>query len=101
MRAAPLLATFAAAAALALVVAYWGWQLFGPVPVHLVAAAPADPARAIVDAHLFGGAPAGEAGPPALDAVLPADARLLGIIASRGGASYALFRLASGPRLVA
>ena len=100
MRAASLVATLAAAAALALVIAYWGWQLFGPAPVRIDAPAPADPARAIIDAHLFGQGAAGSAG-PALEAVLPADARLLGIVASRDAQSYALFRLASGPRLVA
>ncbi len=100
MRAASLVATLAAAAALALVIAYWGWQLFGPAPARIVAAAPSDPARAIVDAHLFGRGGAAGAG-PAIDAAMPADARLLGIIASRDAQGYALFRLASGPRLVA
>jgi hypothetical protein len=99
MRAASLFATLAALAALALVMAYWGWQLLGPAPMRIPAAAPADPARAIIDANLFGRAGAVPA--PAIDAVLPADARLLGIIASQGEQSYALFRLASGPRLVA
>jgi hypothetical protein len=99
MKAPSFLATLVAAAALALVVAYWSWQLFGPAPVRIVAPAPADPARAIIDANLFGRGGAAVAA-PSLDAVLPADARLLGTIASQGEQSYALFRLASGPRVV-
>ena len=80
MRLAAALATFAAFCALALVVAYWGWQFFGPAPVPVVVAPPANPVAAIVDAHLFGAS--GSQHGPAAGATLPGDARLLGIIAT-------------------
>jgi type II secretion system (T2SS) protein C len=97
----PALATFAAAAVLALVVAYWGWQLFGPTPPHIVPSPPTDPVATIVTSHIFGRAAdaSNETQPAGGD--LPADARLLGIIASTSERSYALFHLATGPRLVA
>ena len=99
MRVVASLATLAAGMALALVVAYWGWQLFGPSPVVIAPAGPSDPAAAILAEHLFdaGAAPAAE---ERRAGVLAGDARLLGIIAEPG-AGYALFRLASGPKLVA
>ena len=99
MRVVASLATLAAGMALALVVAYWGWQLFGPSPVVIAPAGPSDPAAAILAEHLFD---AGAAPAPAerRAEVLAGDARLLGIIAERD-AGYALFRLASGPKLVA
>ena len=102
MRAAAALATLVAGCALALVVAYWGWQLFGPAPVHIVTPAPAHSAATIVAANLFGGnatAQASRAAPA--DALLEGDARLLGIIAEPRERGYALFRLPSGPKLVA
>ena len=98
MRLAAALATFAAFCALALVVAYWGWQFFGPAPVPVVVAPPANPVAAIVDAHLFGAS--GSQHGPAAGATLPGDARLLGIIATPNERGYALFRLATGPVLV-
>jgi hypothetical protein len=101
MRIAALFATAAAACALALVTAYWGWQLFGPAPVHIVAPPPADPAATIVGAHLFGSAGVGIHEAPATLASFPADARLLGIIATPNDRGYALFRLPAGPVLVA
>src|SRR5512142_1280970 len=99
MRVVASLATLAAGIALALVVAYWGWQLFGPSPVVIAPAGPSDPAAAILAEHLFD---AGAAPTPAerRAEVLAGDARLLGTIAERDG-GYALFRLASGPKLVA
>ena len=73
------LATLAAGFALALVVAYWGWQIVAPAPVHVPTGAPTDPVTTIVAADLFGGhAPITDAG--AVQATLPADARLLGAV---------------------
>jgi hypothetical protein len=101
MRFVSAFATFVAASALALVIAYWGWALFGPAVVHIPAPAPADPAATIIAANLFhGGEPAAGVSAPA-DAVLAGDARLLGIIAEPQQKGYALFRLPSGPKLVA
>jgi len=101
MRFVSAFATFAAACALALVIAYWGWQLFGPAVVHIPAPAPTDPAATIIASDLFhGGEAAAGMGAPA-DAVLAGDARLLGIIAEPQQKGYALFRLPSGPKLVA
>ena len=101
MRFVSAFATFVAASALALVIAYWGWALFGPAVVHVPAHAPTDPAATIIAANLFhGGEAAAGAGAPA-DAVLAGDARLLGIIAEPQQKGYALFRLPSGPKLVA
>ena len=93
------LATLAAGCALALVIAYWGWQFFGPAPVHLASPTPADPAATIIAANLFGTgstAPQASAG----EAILSADTQLLGIIAE-GDRGSALFRTSSGARLVA
>jgi len=100
MRALAAIATLAAGCALALVVAYWGWQIAGPAPLHITAPAPAEPVTTIVAAGLFGGAtpaPQQDAAP----ATLPGNARLLGVIAEPSQQGYALFSLPSGPRLVA
>ena len=94
------IATLAAAGALATVVAWWGWQLFGPAPVHVAPATPTNPVAAIVAANLFGtgGSPATAAG--ASGATLPGSARLLGIIAEPQRQGYALFGLPGGPKVV-
>ena len=97
MRVAAAVCTWVAGAALACVVAYFGWRVFGPSATHLPIAGPANPAATLVAANLFGG-PAAPAAAPG--AVLGNDARLLGIIAEPGQRGYALFRLASGPKLV-
>jgi hypothetical protein len=103
MRLVSALAMFAAACALALVVAYWGWQLFGPAIVHVAAPAPANPGATIIAASLFRGS--GAAGAPSTVSpgagLLAGDTRLLGIIAEPRQQGYALFRLPSGPKLVA
>lgn len=102
MRFAVSLATLAAGAALALVIAYWGWQLLGPSAVHIAPAAPLDPAATIVAANLFG--QGDQQRPPqrvTRDAVLAGDTKLLGIIAESGDRGYALFRTATGAKLVA
>ena len=97
MRVAAALCAWVAGAALACVVAYFGWRIFGPSATHLPIAGPANPAATLVAANLFGGA-----GTPvaAQGTILGNDARLLGIIAEPGHRGYALFRLASGPKLV-
>lgn len=100
MRVVSAFATFVAGCALALVIAYWGWQIFGPAVVHIPSPTPDDPAATIIAANLFqrGGSVAQTA---PTEAVLSRDARLLGIIAEPGQRGYALFRLPSGPKLVA
>lgn len=103
LRVAATLATLAALALCAVVVAFWGWRAFGPAPVRIAAATPADPAATILASGLL-------AGPGAAPAVVPAkadatlatgDTRLLGLFTERDGKGYALFRLPTGPRLVA
>ena len=95
------LAAFVAAGVLALVIAWWGWQFFGPAAVHLPSPSPADPTAQIVTANLFHGGASAPAAVASGDAVLAGDTRLLGIIAEPGDRGYALFRLPSGPKLVA
>lgn len=97
-RAGAIAATLVAGAALALVIAYWGWMVVAPAPVHVPPAEPTEPASTIVAGRLFG-APTREA--PAAPTDSFGDVRLLGIVARRDGAGYGLFRLPSGPRLVA
>ena len=99
-RFASALATFVAGSALALVLAYWGWQVFGPAPRHLAARPPADAVATIVAADLFNRADVAAASAPAR-AELPGDARLLGVIASAQQQGYALFRLPEGAKIVA
>jgi len=100
MKSVSAFATLVAGAALALVIAYWGWELFGPDVVHIPAPAPPDPAATIIAANLFHGGAAPTPNAPA-DAVLAADTRLLGIIAEPQQKGYALFHLPGGARLVA
>ena len=100
MRALAGIATFAAGCVLALVVAYWGWQIAGPASPHIAAPPPVDPATAIVAADLFGSATQAPE-QDAAQAVLPGNARLLGVIAEPAHQGYALFALPSGPKLVA
>jgi hypothetical protein len=99
MKYVPALATLAAGCALAVVIAYWGWQLFGPAPVHLASPTPSDPAATILAANLFGtrgAAPQAASG----EALLSSDTQLLGIIAERDR-GLALFRTSGGTKLVA
>ena len=95
-----LVATLAAWALLAVVIAYWLWQLLAPPRVHIPPAGPADPASALLASGLFsrGAPPVQSAEAPA---ALPGDARLLGVFAESGDRGFALFRLSSGPKLVA
>ena len=100
-RIAASIATLAAWCALVAVVAWWGWQLFGPARVQIAAIAPRNPAATIVAANLFA---AGSAPPAtrafASDATRAGDAHLLGIIAEPAKDGYALFSLPGGPRVV-
>jgi hypothetical protein len=99
-RAAAIVATLAAWALLAVVVAYWLWKLVAPPQVHIPPAAPDDPASVLLASGLFsrGAPPASAAEVPQ---ALPGDARLLGVFAEADDRGYALFRLSSGPKLVA
>ena len=99
-RAAAIVATLAAWAFLAVVVAYWLWKVVAPPQVHIPPAPPDDPASVLLASGLFsrGAAPAAAAEVPQ---ALPADARLLGVFAEAENRGYALFRLSSGPKLVA
>ena len=101
-RIAAALATVLALGLLALVIAHWGWQWFGPARVHLPPPTPADPAAALLASGLFAGGapPAAGAAEPAPE-VLGGDVRLLGVFAEARGRGYALFRMATGPKLVA
>ncbi|HTI45786.1 MAG TPA: type II secretion system protein N [Casimicrobiaceae bacterium] len=99
-RALAIVATLIAGAALAYVIAYWTWRLIAPAAVHVAPAEIADPASAIVAGRLFG-TPARDAAPGAPPSDSLGEVRLLGIVARRDGAGYAVFRLPSGPRVVA
>jgi len=95
-----LIATLAAWALLAVVIAYWLWQTLAPPRIHIPPAGPADPAAALLASGLFsrGAPPVQSSDAPT---ALPGDARLLGVFAEPGDRGYALFRLSSGPKLVA
>jgi hypothetical protein len=100
-RAAAWIATAAAGIVLALVLAHWGWRMFGPPSVPLAPLATPDRwAPAIASAPIFGRAGAPVASVPANPVAMGGDARLLGVFAERGGTGYALFRLPTGPVLV-
>ena len=99
-RASAFLATLFASALLAIVVAYWIWQWFGPARVHIVPAGPSDPAATLIASGLFTGGATPAVAPDSAPA-LSGDVRLLGVFAEAGDRGYALFRLPSGPRLVA
>ena len=88
----------------AAVMATFGWRALGPVPAPAAPATPLDPLSTILASGLWvGTAPAGTPADARSGAGgrAPADVRLLGVFAERGGAGYALFRLPEGPRLVA
>lgn len=101
------IATLLAAAVLAIVLAHWGWQWWGPssTPSPPIVGSASDLAAAITATPWFGNAARGGnavvAG-SAIDAPTTAgDGRLLGVIAGRDGDGYALLRLAErGPVLV-
>jgi len=92
-----------ALAAGAAVVATIGWRAFGPPVMTVTPGAPAEPLPTILASGLWSGAASAPAANSSAD-TLPrnaGDIRLLGVFAERGGAGYALFRVAEGPRLVA
>jgi hypothetical protein len=99
-RVAAWLATLAAVALLAWLVAQWGWRAFGPSPTAVPAAPTPEPwSPAITSARIFGepGATPSTAAPAAMQG----ETRLLGVFAEANGAGFALFRLADrGPVLV-
>ena len=94
------LATLLAGAALACVIAYWGWRLLGPAPIQVPSMGPVNPAATIAAANLFGGA-AAQPSSAGVEPALGADTKLMGIISETGDRGYALFRLPTGARLVA
>lgn len=100
-------ATLLAGVALALVLAHWGWQWWGPAPTPLIPmTGSAGGATAAITATPWFGtkAPGSDAAvtTAATDtASLQGTGRLLGLISGEGGEGYALFRLADrGPVLV-
>ncbi len=90
-------------AALAAVIAWWGWRAFGPAPVHIVPAAPADPVATLLASGLLAGPGAASPAAPAgkEEVIATGDTRVVGVFAEANGRGYALFRLASGPKVVA
>ena len=102
-RIAAWIATLAGLAALASVIAWWGWQWLGPEPHPLPRLkSPERLAHVIVAAPLFGRADAPTTPVTEAPAALQGDTRLLGVFAGRDGRGHALFRLGSrGPVLVA
>ena len=95
-------ALIAAATLFAFVAAYWLTRALAPAPVHIPLAPPTDPVATILASGLMrapGAAPPVEAAKEA--STLTGDTRLVGVFAERDGHGYALFRLPSGPRLVA
>jgi hypothetical protein len=95
---AAVLAWLVALGLLALTIAHWGWKWFGPAPVTIPVTIPdSDVGRRVVDAKLFGVAPA--ATPVGASSSL-GELRLLGVFALRDGSGYALFRTARGPLIV-
>lgn len=100
---ASFLATAAALVLLAIIIAWWGWRWLGPQPAAVTPATPQDPAAAILASGLWRSPGTALPPEPPKDevATLSGDTRLLGVLAEHDGRGYALFRLPSGPRLVA
>src|SRR4051812_40300812 len=96
------IATLAAVVLFAIVAAWWTWRAFGPRPVHIVPAAPSDPVATILASGLMAtpGQPPATA-PAQEEATLSGDTKLIGLFSESNGHGYALFRLPSGPKLVA
>jgi hypothetical protein len=95
------LANLLAFAALAAVLAFWGWRWFGPAPVHIPPAPVNDPAAVLAVSPPFGASSRASESPVA-PTVLAGDTRLLGVLSEPDGRGRALFRFADGSaRLVA
>jgi hypothetical protein len=92
-------AWFGAALLLAWAIAYWLWRWMAPAPDYVIPAEPRDPVATIAASGWLAGTLAPDAA-PAPASTLSGDVRLLGIFAESGGGGYALFRLASGSKLV-
>ncbi|HEX4882757.1 MAG TPA: hypothetical protein VFX05_01385, partial [Casimicrobiaceae bacterium] len=88
------LANLVGVAALAGVVAYWGWRWGVPPPAPPVRAPIADVAGALAVSPPFGTAPSSAA--PAPVAPAAGDPRLLGVFAEPDGRGRALFRWPDG-----
>src|SRR5687768_5362188 len=86
-------ANLLAFAALAAVLAYWGWRWFGPAAVHIPPAPLADPAAAFAVSTPFGSGSIATEAPP-VPAALAGDTRLLGVLAEPDGKGRALLRFA-------
>ena len=94
-------ANLLAFAALAAVLAVWGWRWFGPAPIHIPPAPVNDPAAVLAVSPPFG-ASSRASESPAAPTVLTGDTRLLGVLSEPDGRGRALFRFADGSaRLVA
>lgn len=91
------LANLAGLAALAAVVAYWGWHWFGPVPQPVLRVPLDDVVSALALSPPFGTTSAKDT-PATAGAPVPAagEARLLGVLAEPGGRGRALFRMPDG-----
>ena len=102
-RIAATMALLVALAAGAAVLATIGWRAFGPAVMTATPSPPAEPLPTILASGLWSGAAPAPTANGGGDAVprIAGDIRLLGVFAERGGAGYALFRVAEGPRLVA
>jgi len=96
------LLTLVSATAFAIAAGYWVTQAAAPAPVHIPASAPADPVAAILASGLMRAPGAAPPPVPIKDepSLAAGDTRLVGVFAGRDGHGYALFRLASGPKLV-
>jgi Type II secretion system protein C len=88
-------ANLIAFAALAAVLAYWGWRWFGPAAIHIPPAPVNDPAAVFAVSPPFG-APSGASEPALAPTVLAGDIRLLGVLSEPDGKGRALFRFGDG-----
>jgi len=84
----------------AFTIASLGWRVLGPAPVPAAPAAVLEPLPTILASGLWSGAATAEPVPADTTARVATDVRLLGVVAERNGAGYALFRLPDGPRFV-
>ncbi len=102
-RVAAIVALLVALATGAIVAAMIGWRALGPAALTATPGAPVEPLPTILASGLWSGAAPAPAATGGADAAPRSvgDLRLLGVLAERDGAGFALFRVAEGPRLVA